>query len=145
MQDCYFLDVFRRMCEEEKISWYLNDQESGYITQVNGTVLRIIGSETAWIMLTISKGFKQYTIQEPKPHISEAPIGRLISFLKKQMGLPALSGPQTSEDKNKSVIRNHLNAILKIARDQHMKKCLSGEYFSGQFKKELLDSVIFPK
>src|SRR3989344_7809048 len=116
MQDRYFLDVFQRMCEEEKITWYLNDQEGGYITQVNGTILRIIGSEMSWIMLTISKGFKQYTIQEPKPHISEAPIGRLVSFLKKQVGLSALKGPETSDDKNKSVIRTHLNTILKIAR-----------------------------
>lgn len=145
MTDRYFLDVFRRMCEEDRVIWYPNNQEGGYITQVNGTVLHIIGSEMAWIMLTISRGFKQYVISEPKPHISEAPIGKLVSFLKKQVGLPAVKGPETSDDKDKSEIRSHLNAILKIARDQHMKRCQSGEYFSDQFKKELLDAVIFQK
>lgn len=145
MTDRYFLDVFQRMCDEGTITWYLNDQDGGYITQINGTNLHIIGSETTWIMLTVAKGFKRYVIREPKPHISEAPIGKFVSFLKKQVGLPAIKGPETSADKDESAIRTYLNKILKVARDQHLKRCHLGEYPSEQFKKELLDAVVFQK
>lgn len=145
MTDRYFLDVFRRMCDEGTVIWYLNDQEGGYVAEVNERIFSIIGSDMSWIMLTVTRGFKQYVICEPKPHLSETAEGRFISFLKKQIGLPAVKGPETSDDQDKSAVRAHLNAILKIARAQHKKRCDSGIYPSEQFKKELLDAVIFQK
>lgn len=143
MTDRYFLDVFRRMCEKETVTWYLNEREGGYVAEVGERIFNITGSNTAWIMLTVTKGFKHYVIWEPKPHISEAPIGKLISFLKKQVGLPAIKGPETFDDQDKTAIRDHLKEILKIARAQHLKRCDSGIYPSDQFKKELLGPIVF--
>ncbi len=135
MTNLYFLAVFQGMCQEGNVTWYLNEQGGGYIAQVNGTLLHVIGSETGWIMLTISRGFKRYTIREPYPHISESPLGRFINFLRKKLGLPAMNGPETSDEIEKSTVRAHLMVILKVAGDQFAKRYSSGEDFSEQFKK----------
>ena len=130
------------MCQENRINWN-HSSEGGFVTQINGIDIRIIGGgETSWIFLAVSSGFKNWYIREPLPHISEAPAGRFISWIRKGFGLPPMKGPRKDEDKINSEIRTNLIAIRNFAVDQVFKKYEKGYGYDEEMQ-ELFQQVIY--
>lgn len=122
MTENFFVARLSQMCQENKINWS-QSSEGGFITQVKGIDIRIIGGgELSWIFLSVSSGFKSWSIREPLPHISEAPIGKFVSWIRKCLGLPPIRGPQKDLDKINSEIKTNLIAIRNLAVDQVYKK-----------------------
>lgn len=142
MTDNYFIARIFQMCQEDRINW-TNSTEGGLVTQINGIDIRIIGGgEISWIFLTVSSGSKSWNIREPLPHISEAPIGRFISWVRKCLGLSPMRGPWKDSDKIDSEIRTNLIAIRNFAVDQVTKKYLNG-YGHDEEMQELFQQVVY--
>ena len=142
MTDNFFVAILFQMCQENKISW-TNSSEGGFITQVNGVDIRIVGGgETSWIFLAVSSGFKNWCIREPLPHISEAPIGKFISWIRKCLGLAPMKGPWKDSDKINSEIRANLIAIRNFAIEQVFEKYEKGHGYDEEMQ-ELFQQIIY--
>lgn len=138
----FYVAMLFQMCQDGKINWFPSS-EGGLVTRSNGIDARIIGGgETSWIFLNVSSGFKSWSIREPLPHISEAPIGKFISWVRKHMGLPPIKGPQKDLDKINSEIKTNLIAIRNFALDQVMKKYEKGYGYDEEMQ-ELFQQFVY--
>lgn len=142
MTPSFYVAMLFQMCQEGKINW-VSTSEGGLVTQSNGIDARIIGGgETSWIFLSVSSGFKSWSIREPLPHISEAPIGKFISWVRKRVGLPPIKGPQKDLDKINSEIKTNLIAIRNFALDQVVKKYEKGHGYDEEMQ-ELFQQFVY--
>src|SRR3989344_6635711 len=138
----FFVARLFQMCQENRVNW-TTSSEGGFITQINGVDIRIIGGgEMSWIYLGVSSGFKSWYIREPLPHISEAPIGKSISWIKKCFGLSPLRGPWKNSDKINSEIRINLISIRNFAVEQVIKKYEKGQGYDEE-RQELFQQVVY--
>lgn len=142
MTDNFFIARIFQMCQDGQIEWAANS-EGGLVTQVNGVDIRIIGGgETSWIYIVVSGGFRCWSFREPLPHISEAPGGRFISWIRKCFGLPPLKGPQKDSDKINSEMRANLIAIKDFAINQVLKRYERDPEYNKE-KQELFQQVVY--
>lgn len=142
MTENFFVARLFQMCQEGKVNWFPSS-EGGLVTQSNGIDIRIIGGgETSWIFLNVSSGFKSWSIREPLPHISEAPIGQFISWIRKCSGFSPIKGPQKDLDKINSEIKTNLIAIRNFAIDQVVKKYEKGHGYDEE-RQELFQQFVY--
>lgn len=141
MTESYFTARVFQMCQDGKVQWSSCD-EGGFVTQINGVNLRIAGDSMNWIVLYFSDGFRRYAIREPLPHISQAPLGKLVSFIRKCVGLPPLKGPTKSIDKDNYELRSNLIAILDFAARQVVARYKLGNEYN-YWQQEIFQQVVY--
>ena len=142
MTENFFVARLFQMCQEGKIDW-IPSSEGGFVSQVNGIDVRIVGGgECSWIFLSIYSGFKQWSIREPMPYLSDAPAGKMINWVRKNLGLPPMKGPQKDSDKENSEIRANLIAIRNFADNQVMERYKQSNGYDKE-RQKLFQQLIY--
>lgn len=124
MSPIFIIKWLTQQTELRKLEWH-EQPMGGFAAAKNGVHIVIKGGELMPIRLTFSTIDGQITtVHEPRPHLSEAPIGKTISFVKKHLGFESVAGPQTEAQKLDEAIRVLLQNLEKLVVQQILNRDL---------------------
>ena len=124
MSPIYIIKWLIQQTDLRVVEWH-EQTMGGFATAKNGVHIFIKGGELMPIRLVFSTNDgRAFTVHEPRPHLSEVPLGQAISFVKKRLGLDQMQGPQTDAQKYNEEIRLLLQNLEKIVVQQVLNRDL---------------------
>lgn len=116
----------------------------GFVTEVNGVRLHIIGDETSPVYLTFDDGEEPYTIRESKwIHPSESRLGKFLNAVARRLGKKQnlISGPTKENDVKDEELRKALEELIKKVTEQCLNRKQSPDYLE-KVKERLFQKVV---
>ena len=110
-----------RTKEEEPFDlvWVLSP-DGGYVTEVKGLKVAIVGSEDSLVFLNISRGVDSCLIHEQRfIHISDSRFGKAVNSVSRKLGLgEAIKPPTDPMAQAESDLNKALNELIKRIHKQ---------------------------